>query len=66
MAILEMPDDVSAAALSMALLASGVFKKIITHSTDDLGRWCGSHEKSKESSLSALQLMVEFYLDRSS
>ena len=30
MAILEMPDDLSAASLSMALLASGVFKSIDT------------------------------------
>lgn len=30
MAVLEMPDDMSAASLSMALLASGVFEKITT------------------------------------
>jgi uncharacterized protein with GYD domain len=30
MAVLEMPDDVSAASLSMSLLTSGVFKKIKT------------------------------------
>jgi uncharacterized protein with GYD domain len=64
-AILQMPDDVSASALSMALLASGVFKKIIT---TPLMTWEAGVEAMKKAKKAAYQPPIDasVYLDRSS
>jgi uncharacterized protein with GYD domain len=65
MAILEVLDNVSAAALSMVLLASGVFKKIKITS---LMTWEDGVEAMKKAKKAAYNPPSdgEFYLDRSS
>ena len=65
MAILQMPDDISASALSMALLASGVFKKIMT---TPLMTWEDGVEAMKKAKKAAYQPPTDgsVYLDRSS
>ena len=65
MSILDMPDNISAAALSMALMASGVFKKI---RTTLLMAWKEGVEAMKKAKKAAYQPPSdgEFYLDRSS
>ena len=62
-AILEMPDNVTAASLSMALLASGVFKDIKTTS---LMEWKDGVEAMKKAKKAAYQPPVDdsVYLDR--
>ena len=64
-AILQMPDNVSAASLSMALLASGVFKKIKTTS---LMTWEDGVEAMKKAKEVAYHPPTEdsVYLDRAS
>ena len=65
MAILEMPDNVSAASLSMALLASGVFKKI---QTTPLMTWEDGVKSMKKAKMAAYRPPTSdpIYLDRSS
>ncbi len=65
MAVLAMPDDISAASLSMALLASGVFESI---KTTPLMTWEDGVEAMKKAKNAAYHPPNEgsVYLDRSS
>ena len=62
-AILQMPDNIAAASLSMALMASGVFKKIKTSS---LITWDDGVEAMKKAKKVAYQPPVDKleYLNR--
>ena len=64
-AVLQIPDNISAASLSMALLASGVFKKI---QTTPLMTWEDGVEAMKKAKKVAYQPPDDgsVYLDRSS
>ena len=65
LAILEMPDNVTAASLAMALLASGVFKSI---KTTPLMTWEDGVKAMKKAKKAAYQPPSDgsVYLDRSS
>jgi uncharacterized protein with GYD domain len=63
-AILEMPDNISASGLSMALLASGVFKEIKTTPLMTWEEGVGAMKKAKKAAYQPPKDVV--YLDRSS